>query len=132
MEKVAMPRRSIEIDTFAHQNPIPCATRIGPLIESSVIPPYNPGVRELPDRLDAQVENLFLHMGAMLDAAGAGWGDIAKVTFFVTDLGAREAINGPWLERFPDPASRPSRHTQLVTTSGRVLVSCVFTAYVEP
>jgi len=126
-----VPRRSIETDTFVHQNPIPCATRIGPLIESSIIPPYNAGVRELPDTLEAQIENLFVHMGAMLEAAGAGWGDVAKITFFVGDSNAREAINGPWLERFPDPHSRPSRHTQVVPTSGPVLVSCVFTAYVE-
>ena len=126
-----VPRRSIETDTFKHANPIPCATRIGPLIESSIIPPYNPGVRELPDTLDEQIANLFTHMGAMLKEAGAGWDDVAKITFFVGDDDARAALNGPWLERFPDSASRPSRHTQVIDMRGPVKVSCVFTAYVE-
>lgn len=127
-----MTRVSIECDSFSHANPIPCATRIGPLIESSIIPPFNDGVREVPDSLEEQIDNLFLHMGNMLDEAGAGWDDMAKITFFVTDANAsRVALNGPWEEKFPDPASRPSRHNLEIPGSGKVQISCVFTAYVE-
>lgn len=128
-----MTRTSIEIDSFSHENPIPCATRIGPLIESGIIPPYNDGLRELPDTIEEQIDNLFLHMGKMLEAAGASWGDMAKITFFVGDPAeARTALNGPWVEKFPDPASRPSRHTQQVPGSGgKVKISCVFTAYID-
>ena len=128
-----MPRQSIECDSFEHANPIPCATRIGPLIESSIIPPFNAGVRETPDSLEAQIDNLFLHMGNMLVAAGATWEDMAKITFFVADPGeSRAALNGPWEKHFPDPNSRPSRHNlQAVDTGGKAKISCVFTAYVE-
>ena len=127
-----MTRISIETDSFAHTNPIPCATRIGPLIESSIIPPFNDGVREVPDTLEEQIDNLFLHMGNMLEVAGASWDDMAKITFFVVDANAsREALNGPWLERFPDPASWPSRHNLQIDGGGKVQISCVFTAYVE-
>ena len=126
-----MTRTSIEIDSFVHENPIPCATRIGPLIESSIIPPYNPGIRELPDTLDEQIANLFLHMGNMLTEAGASWDDMAKITFFVQNPSeTRAALNGPWEEKFPDPASRPSRHNLQVPGDGPVKISCVFTAYV--
>ena len=127
-----MTRQSIDISSFQHANPIPCATRIGPLIESSIIPPFNDGSRDVPDTLAEQIDNLFLHMGNMLTEAGAGWGDMAKVTFFVADAAAsREALNGPWVERFPDAASRPSRHNLQVPGGGPVQISCVFTAYVE-
>lgn len=127
-----MTRQSIEIESFQHQNPIPAATRIGPLIESSIIPPTNPGVRDIPDSLDDQIANLFVHMGQMLEAAGAGWDDMAKVTFFVADAAAsRPALNGPWLEKFPDPDSRPSRHNMELPMSGKAQISCVFTAYVD-
>ena len=127
-----MTRTSIECDTFSHQNPIPCATRIGPLIESSIIPPYNPGVRDLPDTIEEQIANLFTHMGGMLEQAGASWDDMAKITFFVGDpADARTALNDPWLEKFPDPESRPSRHTMQVPAGGKVKISCVFTAYVD-
>ncbi len=40
-----MTRRSIEIESFSHQNPIPAATRIGPLLVSSIIPPFDAGTR---------------------------------------------------------------------------------------
>ena len=126
-----MGRESIEIPTLSHATPIPAATRIGPLIESSVIMPFNAGTRDVPDTLDEQINNLFAHMGSMLEAAGASWGDMAKVTFFTDDpLNTRGALNRQWLDKFPDPASRPSRHTMNSPTPGRADVSCVFTAYV--
>ena len=122
-----MVRRSVEIPTLEHANPIPAATRIGPLVVSSVIPPYDPGTRRVPDRLEAQVENLFAHAGAILEAAGAGWGDVARMTFYVRELATRDAINGPWVERFPDAAARPSRHTMVVAAGPAV--SCDLLAY---
>ena len=128
-----MSRASIEIPTLSHANPIPAATRIGPLIESSVIMPFNAGTRDVPGALDEQIDNLFAHMGSMLEAAGATWGDMAKVTFFTDNpLETRAALNRQWLDRFPDPESRPSRHTMNSPTPGEADVSCVFTAYVIP
>ena len=127
-----MSRRSIEIESFKHLNPIPAATRIGPYVTCSITPPYNAGTREVPETLEEQIDNLFLHVGQMLEGAGATWDDVAKMTFYVTDPAAtREALNGPWLERFPDPESRPSRHNLKVPGGGKVQISCDFVAYVE-
>jgi 2-iminobutanoate/2-iminopropanoate deaminase len=125
-----MTRRSIDIQSFAHQNPIPAATRIGPLLVSSIIPPFDAGTRKVPEAVDAQIENLFLHIGNMLTEAGASFDDVAKITFFVSDIRYRDAINEPWLKRFPDPASRPSRHTMVVAGGGPA-ISCEFSAYIE-
>ncbi|MDH4113567.1 MAG: RidA family protein [Actinomycetota bacterium] len=128
-----MARRSIDITSFQHGNPIPAATRIGPLVVCSITPPTDPGTRNIPDTLEAQIDNLFTHVGNMLEGAGATWDDVAKMTFYVADPAkSREALNGPWLERFPDPASRPSRHNmQVVDTGGKAQISCDFIAYVE-
>jgi 2-iminobutanoate/2-iminopropanoate deaminase len=126
-----MARRSIEIKSFGHQNPIPAASRVGPLIVSSIIAPVDPGTRNLPDTVEAQLANLFHHVGEMLAGAGASWQHVVKMTFFVTDIAYREAINGPWVEKFPDAESRPARHTQKVEAAGKMLVSCDFLAYVE-
>ena len=127
-----MPRTSIEIESFQHQNPIPAATKCGPLIESSIIPPTSPGRREVPDSLDDQIANLFTHMGQMLGGAGATWDDMVKITFFVADAAAsRPALNAPWVEMFPDPASRPSRHNLEIPMKGKAQISCVFTAYID-
>ena len=126
-----MPRRSIDVEGFGHENPIPAASRVGPLLVTSVIAPFDPGTRDVPADPEAQVRNLFTHMGRILAEAGAGFGDVAKITFFVNDLAMRTVINGPWTEHFPDPASRPARHTQLAPAAGDAVVRCDVLAYVE-
>lgn len=126
-----MTRQSINIESFVHGNPIPAATRIGPYVTCSITPPYNPGTRDCPETLDEQISNLFTHVGQMLDGAGATWDDVAKMTFYVTNPAeTRAALNGPWVEHFPDPESRPSRHNLRVEGSGPVQISCDFVAYV--
>ena len=124
-----MTRRSIDIDTFSHANPIPAATRIGPLVVSSIIPPFNPGERKVPKDFQDCVRNIYLHMGKMLEAAGGSWEHVAKITFHVSDIEYREQLNDQFVEHFPDPASRPSRYTAIAT--GGAKVSAEFIAYVE-
>jgi enamine deaminase RidA (YjgF/YER057c/UK114 family) len=121
-------RRSIDIQSFAHTNPIPAACQIGPLLVSSIIAPRDPGSPTIPDDVGAQLANLFHHAGEMLEAAGFGWDDVAKMTFYVPDIAVRDAINGPWAERFPDPVSRPARFTQVSPAGGKV-VTCELLAF---
>ncbi len=120
------PRRSIDVDCFVHANPIPCATRIGPLVTSSIIVGRNPD-GTVPDDLVTQLDNLFAHVGEMLGGAGADWRHVAKMNFWVPSLDDRAAINVPWVRHFPDPASRPSRHTQV----GVAVAQCDFLALVS-
>ena len=127
-----MVRQSIEIEGFAHANPIPAASRIGPYVTSSIIGPFNPESRDVPESLEAQIENLFTYVGRILDGAGATWDDVAKMTFYVADpRESRAALNGQWLEHFPDPASRPARYNMKVEPVGPAKISCDFVAYVE-
>lgn len=128
-----MVRRSIEIEGFEHANPIPSAARIGPMVFSSITPPFDPGGRNVPESIEAQIDNLFTHVGKMLEGAGATWDDMAKMTFYVTDpVESRAALNAPWVERFPDPDSRPARHNlQVPDTGGPVKISCTFIAYID-
>ena len=128
-----MTRRSIDIASLKHGAPIPAATRIGPLVTCSIVHPYNVGTRHVPETLEAQIDNLFVHVGQMLHSAGATWDDVAKMTFYVVNpTESRRALNGPWLERFPDAESRPSRHNLSVPDSdGPIQISCDFIAYVE-
>jgi enamine deaminase RidA (YjgF/YER057c/UK114 family) len=124
-----MQRTSIEIESLSHLAPLPAASKVGPLLESSITTPFNPGTRDLPDTFAEQAENLFVHMGQMLEAAGGGWEHVAKVTFFLAEHESRAKLNVPWLERFPDEASRPARHIMEVGP-GASKVTCVFTAYI--
>ncbi len=105
-------RKSIEIDGLSHRTAIPVASRIGPLLVSSVIAPFDPGTRDVPDTLEAQYANLFRHVGLMLEAAGGEWSHVAKMEFW-TPSADRGALDPFWLDKFPDSASRPARHTHV-------------------
>ena len=104
-------RRSIEIEGLSHLTAIPVASRVGPLLASSVIGPYDPGTRNVPDDPHAQLTNLFTHMKAMLDAAGGTWDNVAKLEFWAPSAEMRKAIDHHYVIAFPDESSRPARHT---------------------
>ena len=122
-------RRSIHIDGLSHLTPIPVASRVGPLVMSSVIAAFDPGTRNVPGSIEQQLANIFTHADAMLTAAGATWGDVVKMNFWLADPADRPAVDVPWLEHFPDATSRPARHTQI--TPGATVATADFTAYVE-
>jgi 2-iminobutanoate/2-iminopropanoate deaminase len=119
-------RKSIAIESLSHLTAIPVATKIGPLLVSSVIAPFNPGVRVVPDTVQAQYANIFDHVGLMLREAGADWRHVAKMEFWTPSV-ERDALDPFWIEKFPDEASRPSRHTHV--GEGKV-VTATFIAYV--
>ena len=121
-------RRSIHIPGLSHLTEIPVATRIGPLLVSSVITPFNPGTRDVPEAIEEQIGNIFTHVGAMLDAAGGTWEHVAKMDFWLGDPAHRPALEAPWVAHFPDAASRPSRHTHI--TKGAAMASAGFLAYI--
>ena len=125
-----MNRRSIEIASLTHENPIPAACRIGPLIVSGNIIGFDPGTRRLPPSFEAQVANLFIHMGEVLAEAGAGWDDVAKINVVANDSAVKAVLNPVWIETFADPASRPARHTRIVVEEGPPRVTCDFIAFV--
>jgi 2-iminobutanoate/2-iminopropanoate deaminase len=124
-----MARQSIEITSFQHVNPIPAASRIGPLLVSSVIAPRDPGESTMPDDPEGQYVNLFHHIGQILEGAGADWRHVARITFYVPDIAFRDSCNPIWVEHFPDADARPARHTQLV--AGSKFASCEFIAYID-
>lgn len=107
-----MARRSIEVEGFSHGGqPIPAACRIGDLIVTGGVYGLDPHTGKLPDDVAAQARLMFFNLERILAAADAGFGDVARMTVFVTCPEARAAVNEQWLAAFPDPASRPARHT---------------------
>ena len=60
-----MTRRSYDIGSMRHSNPIPAVTRIGPLVVSSVVASAT-GHDQVPDTIEAQIANLFRHVDEML------------------------------------------------------------------
>ena len=105
-----MKRVSIEIPGLKHDNPIPAACRIGPFLVSSVIAPKDSG-GQVPEGLDAQCAQAFTNLRALMAAAGGSTEQIIKLTVWLKDRALRPHVNKFWLETFPDPHSRPARHT---------------------
>ena len=122
-------RQSVNFPGFAHQNPIPNASRIGNLMMSSVISGVDPGTRNLPPALAGQVTNLFTHIRRAVEAAGGTPDNIIKITFWMRDpASGRAALNDEWVKMFPDPEARPARHTLPSGTDGPSQVTCDFVA----
>jgi enamine deaminase RidA (YjgF/YER057c/UK114 family) len=122
-------RQSIDGSRARHENPIPNACRIDNIVMSSVIGGANPGTRELPPTLEQQIANVFGYIRHDIEAAGGTVDDIVKVTFWVKDPAKqRAALNAEWVKMFPDPASRPARHTQHLPAESRALVQADFIA----
>ena len=124
-------RRSINGQHARHENPIPNACRIGNLVMTSVIGGQDFGTRTLPPTLEAQVANVFRHIRHDVEAAGGTVDDIIKVTFWLKDpVNQRAALNGEWVRMFPDPESRPARHSQMLPPDSKALVQADFVAVI--
>jgi 2-iminobutanoate/2-iminopropanoate deaminase len=121
-------RESIYIDGFAHTNPIPAAARVGNVVYASSLHGKDPATGEVAPTLDEQVKFLFQHLRRLIEAAGGTTEDIVKVTLWLADRSQRDAINREWIALFPDPESRPARHSIQAELDGGQLVVCDFVA----
>ncbi|MEZ5708780.1 MAG: RidA family protein [Blastomonas sp.] len=126
-----MRQRSINIESIKHPQPIPLACRVGSLLATSGIMGRDGETRIMPEDAAGQVRNCFRNLELVLAEADMDMGDVAKITFYVKDDGARDAINEVWLEYFPDPAHRPARHAQVMPLRGAVLVQLDVLAFAK-
>lgn len=127
-----MPRRvSIDLPGFAHANPIPAASRIGPFVYSGVLTGRDPVTREMPEGLDAQCANVFAHVEELMTAAGGSSDDIVKMTFWLARYRDRDALNREWLAMFPDATSRPARQAMAAELDGGSLIQCDLVAILD-
>jgi enamine deaminase RidA (YjgF/YER057c/UK114 family) len=127
-ENVMAERKSVNIEGFKHANPIPNAARIGNLVVSGAILGRDSTTGEMPPTVAGQCALVFRHMRSIVEAAGGTPADIIKVTVWLKDPSKRDDLNAEWLAMFPDPASRPARHTLKDVSDGPQLVQCDFMA----
>jgi 2-iminobutanoate/2-iminopropanoate deaminase len=104
-------RRSIDVAGVKHVNPIPSASRRGPFVVSGAISGADPETGKVPADLDEQCRVMFENVRRVMAAAGGSPDDIVKMTVWITDRSLRPILNKHWIEIFPDPHSRPARHT---------------------
>lgn len=111
--------------------PIPTAAKVGPILNSGGIVGIDRATGEVPEDLAAQCANLFANVAAVLEAAGGTPDHIVKMTVWMADRGARDALNAEWLKMFPDGDNRPARHTlEYSTFRAPVKIQCEVMAYI--
>jgi len=104
-------RQSIDVPGARHVNPIPSGCRRGPFVVTGAISGADPETGKVPTDLNAQCQAMFANVSRVIEAAGGTPDDIVKMTVWITDRSLRETLNRHWVAMFPDPHSRPARHT---------------------
>ena len=124
-----MKRRSIEIEGFKHDHPIPSASQIGPFVVSGGISGKDPKTGKIVEGIEEQCSLVFQHMRKIIGAASGTPDDILKVTVWLKDGAHRKNVNQEWLRMFPDAESRPARHTFIgQELAGNMLIQVEFWA----
>lgn len=126
-------RRSIEVEGFSHgAQPIPAASRVGNIVMTGGVYGLDPATGKIPDEVETQAELMFRNLERIVAAAGTSMDRVVKMTVYVKVPEARTAVNKQWLAAFPDPKSRPARHTfQNDHLPANMLVQCDATAVLE-
>jgi 2-iminobutanoate/2-iminopropanoate deaminase len=104
------------------------AVRAGDLLfVSGVVPVDASGALVGGADVEAQARQVFANMGAVLAAAGCGFGDVVKVTVFLIDVDDRPRVNTVRREVFgaARPASTLVEISRLAVPGARIEVEAV-------
>ncbi len=125
-------RTSYDLPGMPHTNPIPTATRKGPLVVSGGIAGMDPATGQYLEGIDAQVEKMFENVREVMRMAGGTPEDIVKMTVWLPSRELRPHVNKGWVKMFPDAHSRPSRHSfNNPDLPKGCLVQCELMAYID-
>lgn len=75
--------------------------------------PVEPASGEVPEGIEAQAEQSCKNVGAILEAAGSGFGNVFKTTCFLSEMGDFAAFNEVYAKYF---ISKPARSCVAVKT----------------
>lgn len=89
--------------------------------------PLDPATGAMVDGdITAQTRQVLTNLGAVLEAAGAGWGDVVKTTIFLADMGDFAAVNAVYAERFGEaPPARSTVQAARLPRDSRVEIEAV-------
>ena len=86
---------------------------VGDLVYTSGQIPVNPADGSVPEGIAAQAEQSCKNVGAILEAAGTGFGKVFKTTCFLADMGDFAAFNEVYARYF---TGKPARSCVAVKT----------------
>ena len=79
------------------------ALDLGSIVYCSGQIPIDPATGELVEGLEAQAEQVFCNIEAVLAEAGLTMANVVKTTVFITDMADFAAINGIYAKHFVQP-----------------------------
>ncbi|MCG2621345.1 RidA family protein [Arthrobacter sp. I2-34] len=126
-----MKRRSVTVPGLEHgSNPVPAASRLGPLLATGGVRGVDTATGQLPPAAEDQVRLAFVNLRTIIEEGGGRAEDIVHVTVFAAAEGLRPVLNEEWVAMFPDVASRPARHLLRQDLPGGMLVQLEAMAYI--
>lgn len=125
-----MAGQPLVVETFgnADADPIPSGIRIGNLIQGLRIFGTDPETGALGQDLEQQMHLAMRNLQACVESAGGTLDNVAQVSFFLSHREDLRAVNGPWVEMFPDDQDRPTYKFMQANLPGEQLVSLEFFA----
>ncbi|GEL17237.1 RidA family protein [Pseudonocardia asaccharolytica] len=127
-----MKRRTIEVPGLHHGGaPFPIAAVVDRFLQSSAVHGMDPNTGEIAGTAEDQAEQVFHNVRLILEAAGSGLDDVVAATVFIADESVRRVVDPVWVKTFPDPRSRPTRHTVLAPLRRPMLIQVQFNAVLE-
>ncbi len=100
-------RKNYEIPGVGHDDPIPMASSIGPLLQSSGMFGIDPATGKRVEGLSAQLEKALRNIRALLDQTGAAAENILHLTVMLQDYADAAQVSAALRDFFPDDARTP-------------------------
>lgn len=120
-------RISYEIPGVAHTGGaspgfIPFGSQVGNVLCSGGSFGRDPKTDKMGETAEAQAELAFMNTRTLLETAGFTPEDVAHIFVWLKDRKYQDAVNKPYAEMFPNPASRPARHSIVADLPGEMMV----------
>jgi 2-iminobutanoate/2-iminopropanoate deaminase len=106
------------------------AVAVGDLVFISGQIPLDPATgRMVEGGIEAQTERVMANLGAVLGAAGLGFGDVVKTTIYLADLADFPAVNEVYGRSFPkDPPARATVQVAALPKGARIEIEAIATS----
>jgi 2-iminobutanoate/2-iminopropanoate deaminase len=118
-------RKSFDVEGLGHANPIPAVSRIGNIVATGGVSGTDSSTGKIPDDVPTQCALMFANLRTILAVAGATPEDMIRLTVWIKQAEIRTDVNREWVAMFPDPDSRPARHTMFYDHfAGAMVMQC--------
>jgi 2-iminobutanoate/2-iminopropanoate deaminase len=97
-------------EVFGSQDvdPIPWGIRVGNVVHGLRISGVERATGKLAADVDGQMQLALHNVRHVVEGAGASLDNVAQVSIFLKNREDMRAVNGPWVEMFPDAEDRPT------------------------